>query len=142
MDYNNYDNNNYNNGVVEKKTNTYSLIGFILSIFEGGIAALVLCIIGLTKVKEYGNGKGLAIAGIILVILRIILIIVMVLVFEFVIFNKVTSSISASTYCSMAYECDPDDDGDGKTTCYYYDEYGEDKSITCPIIYYEDQFDE
>ena len=47
-------------------TNTYALVGFVLS-FLIAIAGLICSIIGLQQCTRYnGNGKGLAIAGIII----------------------------------------------------------------------------
>ncbi len=64
-----YDN---NNGTV-KKSNTFALVGFILSLVNilccgaFSIFGLVFSIIGLVESKKQdGNGKGMAIAGIII----------------------------------------------------------------------------
>lgn len=54
--------------VTSPKSNGFAIAGFVLSFF-GGILGLIFSIIGLQKSKqpEYnGNGRGLAIAGIIL----------------------------------------------------------------------------
>jgi len=49
-----------------KTTNTLALVGFILSFFVP-LAGFICSIIGLTKCKNFnGNGKGLAIAGIVI----------------------------------------------------------------------------
>lgn len=48
------------------QTNTVALVGFVLSFFIT-ISGLICSIIGLIKSNEYGgNGKGLAIAGIVI----------------------------------------------------------------------------
>jgi hypothetical protein len=60
----------------QKKSNTIALVGFILSLFCGCFApiSLVLSIIGLVKAKDYdGDGKGFAIAGLIISILAILI---------------------------------------------------------------------
>ena len=57
-----------------KKTNILAIVGFILSFFIS-IPGLICSILGLVKLKEYNNGKGLSIAGIIISVLRFILII-------------------------------------------------------------------
>ena len=50
----------------KSETNSMAVVGFILSFFVA-IAGLIVSIIGLRKAPEYGgNGKGLAIAGIII----------------------------------------------------------------------------
>ncbi|MDE6667484.1 MAG: DUF4190 domain-containing protein [Clostridia bacterium] len=49
--------------------NTIALVGFILAILEFNVIALILSIVGLTNSRkpEYaGDGKGLAIAGIVI----------------------------------------------------------------------------
>ncbi len=54
---------------VPAQKNTIALVGFILSILEFNVIALILSIIGLTNSRkpEYnGDGKGFAIAGIII----------------------------------------------------------------------------
>ncbi len=46
-------------------TNTFAIVGFILSFFMP-LLGLIFSIIGLNKVKECNSGKGLAVAGIII----------------------------------------------------------------------------
>ena len=66
-----------------KKTNTYAIVGFICSFFVP-ILGLIFSIIGLNKVKEYNDGKGFSIAGIIISAIRTFLAIVsIVLLFIF-----------------------------------------------------------
>ncbi len=68
--------NNYNAAPVEKQSNTIAIVGFILSFFIA-IAGLVCSIIGYKKSKELnGNGKGFALAGIIISAIEIILTII------------------------------------------------------------------
>ena len=54
---------------VPAQKNTIALVGFILAILEFNVIALILSIVGLTNSKkpEYaGDGKGFAIAGIVI----------------------------------------------------------------------------
>lgn len=60
----------------EKKTNVCALIGFITSLLCGCLSpvSIVLCIIGIVKAKDYnGDGKGLAIAGLIISCLALLI---------------------------------------------------------------------
>ena len=55
--------------VTTPPTNTFAIVGFVLSLLGGSLISLILSIIGLKKSRlpEYcGNGKGFAVAGIIL----------------------------------------------------------------------------
>ncbi len=73
-----------------KKTNNYAIIGFVLSFFVS-IAGLILSIIGLKKSKDFNDGKGLSIAGIIissiLLVIKIFVIVIAILGFIYS-FNK------------------------------------------------------
>lgn len=60
--------------------NTMALVGFILSLLGFNVIALILSIVGLTNCKkpEYnGDGKGFAIAGIIISSIYIVIIIIL-----------------------------------------------------------------
>lgn len=73
--------NNTYNVAPAKKTNGLALGGFITTLVSSllccgsfNLIGLILCIIGLVKAKDYdGNGKGLAIAGIIICVVVTIL---------------------------------------------------------------------
>ncbi|MDE6967159.1 MAG: zinc ribbon domain-containing protein [Clostridia bacterium] len=61
-------------------TNTLAIVGFILSFFIA-IAGLVCSIIGYKNAPKYnGNGKGLALAGIIISIVEIVIIAIWIIV--------------------------------------------------------------
>ena len=47
-------------------TNGFAIAGLIVSIFVSALVGLILSIIGLSKAKTLNNGKGLAIAGIVI----------------------------------------------------------------------------
>ena len=76
-------NNTYNtyNVAPAKKSNGLALGGFITTLVSTllccgsfNLIGLILCIVGLVKAKDYdGNGKGLAIAGIVINVLFIVL---------------------------------------------------------------------
>ena len=56
-----------------EQTNTISIIGFVLSLFDG-LIGLILSIVALVQINKSGEkGKGLAIAGVIIGALRIVL---------------------------------------------------------------------
>lgn len=128
-------NNNENN----KRTNTISIVGFILSFFIG-IIGLILSIIGLKKSKEYNSGKGLSIAGIIISTLNIIatifiLIISLLFYSTFNMFVKVKDKVidigndlTNEYLCSISYECKENNNG---WTCKYENEIGEVKEVNC-----------
>lgn len=65
--------------VPEPKNNGYAIAGFITSFFLT-IVPLVLCIIGLVKVKTIHSGKGFAIAGIVITALKVVLSIASVII--------------------------------------------------------------
>ena len=94
---------NVNNtgNVSAKKTNGLAIAGFVTSLVSTllccgafNLIGLILSIIGLVKAKDYdGNGKGMAIAGIIIcVVVMVISIIVSII------------SISAGTYSDIVNE--------------------------------------
>lgn len=65
-----------NNVTPQKQTNVCALIGFITSLLCGCLSpvSIVLCIIGIVKAKDYnGDGKGLAIAGLVISILALLI---------------------------------------------------------------------
>ena len=81
---------NYDNNGAVKKSNTFALVGFILSLVNilccgsFSIFGLVFSIIGLVESKKQnGNGKGMAIAGIIISAIFIVLSILFVILGTF-----------------------------------------------------------
>ena len=63
-----------------KQSNTIALVGFILSFFVA-LAGLICSIIGLKRAPEYnGNGKGFAIAGIIISAIEMFVAVIIVIV--------------------------------------------------------------
>ena len=73
--------NNTYNVAPAKKTNGLALGGFITTLVSTflccgmfNLVGLILCIVGLVKAKDYdGNGKGLAIAGIVICVVVTVL---------------------------------------------------------------------
>ena len=53
------------------RTNIFAIVGLILAFFSS-LLGLIFSIIGLAKAREYGSGKGLAIAGIVVSIFSIV----------------------------------------------------------------------
>ena len=115
------------------KSNGYAIAGFVLSFFFT-ILGLVFSIIGLSKSKEYnGNGKGLAIAGIILSVLHLVTLILLVVAagaFTFIAWPEVQSSIEDSIKCTTAIDCIDNEDGT-TMSCKYIDENEIEYTITC-----------
>ena len=74
------------------QSNTLAIVGFILSFFIP-LAGLICSIIGLKRAPQFGgNGKGLAIAGIILSAIAILAVIVLVGIYGSVIFAAFITS--------------------------------------------------
>ena len=121
------------NQPVQQEQNGFAIAGLICSIVVGSITGLIFSIIGLNKAKKQnGNGKGLAIAGIVISAIRLA-------IFAIVIFGTMYSalawpatkqSILRSAHCSEAFECK--DNNDGTLSCVYLDEYSIRQPITCP----------
>ena len=126
-----------------KKTNTLTIIGFILS-FILGILGLIVSVIALLKIKKTGEkGKELAIAGI---IIGVIMTIINILSLITVIFNTLVwpgvkdelinnkDVLINSVYCSHAFDCT---NKDNQMLCYYCEDGSDScispKQITCPI---------
>ncbi|MCH5166480.1 MAG: DUF4190 domain-containing protein [Erysipelotrichales bacterium] len=108
-----------------KKTNTLSIIGFVVSIFSV-IFGILLCVISLNQIKETKEkGKGLAISGIAINILKIISII---LLFVLYIFSPTT--VDENDYkCKHAINCDYH--SESQTYTCTYNEDGVEEYITC-----------
>lgn len=51
------------------KTNWWAIVSLIFGIIGGAVIALVCGIVGVRKAKQYGSGRGMAIAGIVLSVL-------------------------------------------------------------------------
>lgn len=81
---------------IEKKTNGFAIAGFIFS-FISSIIGLILSIIGLKKSKQCNSGKGLAIAGIVISVVKIIAIILIASLFSAIIWPAVKEAITEST---------------------------------------------
>ena len=119
------------NEVVVKR-NDIALAGLICSIMLGGIIGLVLSIIGYKRADEYHDGKGVALAGIIVGLIKIpIMIIASIgIMFSGILWPNIRSNIIKSTYCSQAYNCKC---GKDSCDCKYMDDYGKEMNIKCDI---------
>ena len=74
------------------ENNIFAILGFIFS-FIFSLLGLIFSIIGLSKSKELGKGKGLSIAGIIISILNMILGLVLATFMLFSVADTVTDSL-------------------------------------------------
>ena len=70
------------------RTNIFAVVGLILAFFSSTLG-LIFSVIGLVKVNEYGSGKGIAIAGIIISIASMILSLIAALVLVPIILSSV-----------------------------------------------------
>ena len=119
------------------KTNGYAIAGFVLAFLQLGILGLIFSIIGLVTSKEYGNGKGFAIAGIVLSILHFILIIA-IFVGSIHIGIHAIDWIKDETEkyhiknCQRAYDCECDD-FTKSCRCVYQSIDGNNMFITCTL---------
>ena len=78
------------NSVTVNKTNDLAIAGIIISIVLSAIIGIVLCIISLNQIKKTGEkGKEVAIAGIVIGVIKIV---ITIFWFIFVLFMAVTDS--------------------------------------------------
>ncbi len=75
--------------VVEKKTNGFAIAGFVISLISScfccgalNFLGIIFSIVGINKAKEIdGEGKGLAIAGLVIGIVFLVIYVLWVLIF-------------------------------------------------------------
>ena len=118
-----------------KTTNGLAIAGFVLS-FASSILGLIFSILGLNEAKKTNNGRGLAIAGIIISVVKLVAVICLFVFFLFMwgfIWDEVKDDINLSTQCAMADKCV--DNGDGTSECTYKSESGWKVTITCDNDY-------
>ena len=115
--------------VQNNSTNGFAIAGLVCSIVVGSITGIIFSAIGMSKAKELGNGKGMAIAGLVISIVRIA-IIVLYLLALFVLWPTTKSTIVKNAHCSEAYACV--DQYDGTLKCKYIDTDYSIKTVTCP----------
>lgn len=147
---------------MKRKTSTCAIAGFILSFFSF-TPGLILSIVGLDETKRYDeDGKGLAIAGIVISVLTLISTIIMGLFLGLYIGYLYTVSMMSSIYDSLDIPETSMEDricsyGDyyytgrygqkgyiscgptsytGRYVCEYVDEYGDLEEVTC----YNDEY--
>ncbi len=124
--------NGYQQPVQQKKTNGFAIAGLLCSIIVGSITGIIFSAIGLGKVKETNDGKGMAIAGLIISICRLLLFIPLLgLIYSQLVWPATKNSITQSAHCAEAYGCQ--DLGNGTARCKYIDGYNEIQYVTCPI---------
>lgn len=107
-----------------KKTNTLSIIGFIISFFSIIIGTMI-CLIALSQIKERNEkGRGLAYTGIIINILKIVFIVILFFLLIFIPGQDETSyKCKASKYCTL--------NSDNSTYTCVYEKDGVEEYITC-----------
>ena len=109
---------------MKKKTNTLSIIGFVISIFSV-LFGTIICLISLSQIKQTKEkGKGFAIAGIIINLFKIISIIII-----FALFILLPGKSANEYKCSKATNCTLNSDGITKTCI--FEEDGVEEYITC-----------
>ena len=121
------------------QSQTINIVGFVLSFFIP-LAGLIVSIIGLSKSKKTGVGKGLSIAGIIISSVLMLLGILIIILATFFIFRVVNDNdfdntldnLTTSAKCVMSYDCELNTDN--TYSCKYkIDDTEED--ITCDKEY-------
>lgn len=114
-------------------SNGYAIAGLICSLFVGSITGLIFSSIGLNKSKSTGQGKGLAIAGIVISVVRLVLLPLILVVYSQLLWPTVKSNVVRNAYCSEAFDCSCPT-GSDTCSCYYYDFQNGNKktAITCP----------
>lgn len=126
--------NNANGG--QKGTNTFCLLGFIFS-FVFSILGLVFSIVGLNQIKKTKeDGKGFAIAGIVISAIEIVFTILIFIFYIFIFVVVATDDGSyygdtevACLYATCDYTCE-----DGEyCACEYVDDYGDTYGIYCYV---------
>ncbi len=126
-----YNNMNYQQQPVQQNsTNGFAIAGLICSILVGSITGIIFSCLGLSQAKKCGNGKGLAIAGLVISIIRIVLIIAFFALWT-VAWSSIREEIVTNAQCAEAYGCKCKSD---YCEC-YYDDYntGKKTKITCPM---------
>ena len=115
------------------KTNGMAIAGFIVSLLVSGLIGLILSIIGLNKAKECNSGKGLAIAGIIIGIVKMILTILVVVLWSSLFVGLFGVLGNYAEACSNAYACGPADSS-GMASCKYKKEGSSvEYTVSCPV---------
>lgn len=112
------------------QSNPFAIAGLICAIVVGPILGIILSIIGFNKSKSMnGEGKGLALAGIIVSIVKFVLIIILTVICV-IIFSVSAKEVSSALTCYYAYDCsEPNKNGVAKCKYKYLD--GTVKTIRC-----------
>ena len=108
-----------------RKTNTLSIIAFIVSIFSL-IIGTILCLISLSQIKETNEkGKGFALGGIAINVVKIAAVILL-----FVLYMFTPSTLEAEEYkCKNAVSCEYHNESQTYTCTYNND--GVEEYISC-----------
>ena len=109
-----------------RKTNTLSIIGFVVSMFSI-IFGTLFCIIALNQIKETKEkGKSLAIGGIVINVIKVFLTILIISLYMFV---PATANDNIQYKCEHAMKCDYH--SESLTYTCVYNEDGVEEYITC-----------
>ena len=103
-------------------TNGFAIAGLIVTIFVSALIGLILSIVGLSKSKSVGSGKGLSIAGIIVAIIKMIVEILIIVLLSGVIVGLFGVVTNQAEYCPKA-TCG-EVDSNGYAECKYTDDKG------------------
>lgn len=109
---------------MKKKTNTLSIIGFIVSIFSI-LFGTIICLIALSQIKERKEaGKGFAIGGILINLLKIAIVVIL-----FVMLLISPGKDENEYKCKVSKNCTLN--SDNLTYTCIYDNDGIEEYITC-----------
>lgn len=121
------DNNN------KKNTNVMAILGLVFSFFIS-ILGLIFSIIALQQIKKtQEEGKGLAIAGIVISVVKLVIVVILAIasvIFTTLVWGSLKEGIMESAKCADAIKCEYDEIND-KYNCIYVDEYGIEEDIVC-----------
>lgn len=118
------------------QTNGFCIAGLILSFFSS-ILGLIFSLIGLNKIKKtQEQGKGIAIAGIIISVIKLVAIVGMIfffLIFAVALSTELENETTFNSLCQKATYCEYDYSTDSYD-CLYEDAYGDYQYISCDEV--------
>ena len=87
---------------MKKQSNVFAILGFIFSLVVSSVLGLIFSILGISESKKNGGYlKGLAVAGLIISILRMVATVLLVFILAFVIMHETDTDYK----CNLAYDC-------------------------------------
>lgn len=112
-------------------TNGFAIAGLIVAILVSALIGLILSIVGLSKSKKLGSGKGLSIAGIIVSIVKLILEAIMIAIFIGLFSGLFNMATNYEESCAKVTSCGPANSS-GYAEC-KYKEGSITYTISCPV---------